>query len=101
MSFKAAEIHETSPWQKMTVGGEIYEGGTSRLTMTGEWCTKTPVFDAEKCKHCMLCVPFCPDSSIPVVGKERLDFDLDHCKGCGICEKVCPFGAISFGKEGE
>lgn len=101
MSFKAAEIHETSPWQKMTVGGEIYEGGTSRLTMTGEWRTKTPVFDAEKCKHCMLCVPFCPDSSIPVVGKERLDFDLDHCKGCGICEKVCPFGAISFGREGE
>ena len=47
----------------------------------------------------MLCVPFCPDSSIPVKDGKRLDFDFKHCKGCGICVKVCPFDAIDFVKE--
>lgn len=97
---KASEINETTPWQEMTIGGEIYEGGTSALVNTGDWRTATPVFDAEKCSHCMFCVPYCPDSSIPVKDGKRLDFDFMHCKGCGICAKVCPFKAISMDKEG-
>jgi pyruvate ferredoxin oxidoreductase delta subunit len=48
----------------------------------------------------MFCVPYCPDSSIPVKDGKRLDFDFMHCKGCGICAKVCPFKAISMDKEG-
>lgn len=97
---KAAEINEHTPWHEMTPGGEIYEGGTARLTNTGDWRTQTPVFHAENCKHCMLCVPYCPDSAIPVKDGARLDFDFMHCKGCGICVHVCPFNAISMGKEG-
>lgn len=100
MMKKASEINESTSWQEMTVGGEIYEGGTSALVNTGDWRTMTPVFHEEKCNHCMLCVPYCPDSSIPVKGGKRLDFDFMHCKGCGICYKVCPFQAISFEKEG-
>ena len=96
MNKKASEINEHSAWQEMTVGCEIYEGGTSRLTMTGEWRSKIPVWDAGKCKQCLLCTPFCPDSSIPVTAGKRADFDYDHCKGCGICYKVCPFGAIEW-----
>ncbi len=96
MKTRAAEIHETSPWQDLTTGCEIYEGGTSRLTMTGEWRSKVPVWDSDKCKQCLLCAPFCPDSSIPVTGGKRGQFDLDHCKGCGICYKVCPFKAIDW-----
>lgn len=69
------------------------------MTITGEWRTMVPKWDATKCKQCLLCAPYCPDSSIPVVGGKRQDFDFDHCKGCGICYKVCPFQAISFGKE--
>ena len=34
---RAKDISERSPWQEMTPGGEIYEGGTSKLTKTGEW----------------------------------------------------------------
>lgn len=98
---KASEINESAFWYELTPGGEIYEGGTSRLTITGEWRTNTPIYLADKCRHCCLCVPYCPDSSIPVKDGRRLDFDLDHCKGCGICYKVCPFGAISFGTEGD
>ena len=93
---KAKDINETIPWQDLTPGCEIAEGGTSRLTKTGEWRSKIPVWDQTKCKHCLLCTPFCPDASIPVSSGKREDFDLDYCKGCGVCYKVCPFGAIDW-----
>lgn len=99
MNKKASEIMETTPWQEMTLGGEIYEGGTSMLVNTGDWRTMTPRWIEEKCKHCMLCFPYCPDSSIPVKEGKRQDFDFMHCKGCGICYEVCPFQAITFEKE--
>ena len=93
---KAKDINEQIPWQELTTGCEIYEPGTSRLTMTGEWRSKIPVWNAEKCKQCLLCAPSCPDSSIPVKDGKRTEFDYDHCKGCGICFKACPFGAIDW-----
>ena len=94
------KITEKSEWQYLTEGNQVYGAGTSRLFKTGEWRTQTPVFHSEKCKQCLLCVPVCPDSSIPVKECKRQDFDYDHCKGCGICAKVCPFDAISM-KEGQ
>ncbi|HAJ74258.1 MAG TPA: ferredoxin [Lachnospiraceae bacterium] len=96
---KAKDINEHSPWQEMTIGGEIYEGGTARLTKTGEWRSDRPVWIADKCRQCLLCVPFCPDASIPVEDGKRTEFDFDHCKGCGICWNVCPFDAIRMEKE--
>lgn len=99
MMKKAENIHEHSAWQELTTGAEIYEPGTSKLVNTGEWRVLTPSFDSTKCKHCMLCVPFCPDVCIPVKDGKRGDTDLYHCKGCGICAKVCPFKAITMEKE--
>ena len=96
---RAVEINESISWKEITPGGAVYEGGTSDLFRTGSWRTMIPTYIAEKCKHCMLCVPTCPDSSIPVQDGKRLDFNFDHCKGCGVCYKVCPFGAITFGKD--
>ena len=95
----AALINEETPWQELTLGAQIYEAATASSVNTGDWRTDTPVFIEDKCKHCMLCVPYCPDSAIPVSGDKRLDFDYMHCKGCGVCFKVCPFGAIEFRKE--
>ena len=99
MSNKAADINENTVWQDLTIGAGIFEPATSKLMNTGDWRTKIPVYIEEKCKHCMLCVPYCPDSSIPVKDGKRMDFDFMHCKGCGVCYKVCPFGAIDFVKE--
>ncbi len=96
---RAAEINESIAWQEITTGAEIYEPATSAMVKTGEWRVMKPVFKEEKCKQCLLCVPFCPDSSIPVSQGRRADFDFDHCKGCGICVKVCPFDAIDYVKE--
>lgn len=99
MNKKAKDINEQSTWQELTVGAEIYEPATSMQVNTGEWRVMTPVWKEEKCKQCLLCFPFCPDSSIPVEEEKRKDFDFMHCKGCGICVKVCPFDAIDFVKE--
>ena len=95
----AKDINESTPWQGLTVGGEIYEPGTSKLVMTGEWRTTRPVFDPYKCKQCLLCVPYCPDASIPVKDSTRGATNFDYCQGCGICAKVCPFGALTMVKE--
>lgn len=91
---------ETVKWQDLTPGCIIDGGGTAREFKTGEWRIDTPVFIEENCKQCLICVPCCPDSSIPVVDGKRTDFDYDHCKGCGICAAACPFGAIEM-KKGE
>lgn len=99
MSLKASEINEKTKWQDLTEGLQIYELGTSKQFCTGEWRTQTPKVNWEKCKQCLLCVPYCPDSCIPVQNNQRKDFDYDHCKGCGICARACPFGAIEM-KEG-
>ncbi len=90
------KINERTSHVDMTEGCHIYAAGTSKLFKTGEWRNNTPVYLADKCKQCLLCVPVCPDSSIPVADKKRTEFDLDHCKGCGICAAVCPFGAIKM-----
>lgn len=100
MAYKASEIHENTPWQHMTVGGEIYEAGTSKLFKTGDWRTQRPVLDSTKCKQCLLCAAYCPDSSIPVKDGKISEIDYMHCKGCGICMNACPFGAISLVEEG-
>lgn len=93
------KMHAGISWKDITPGGDIYERGNSELFKTGDWRTSRPVFIGAKCKQCLLCVPVCPDISIPVQDSKRLEFDFDHCKGCGICAKVCPFDAIAMEKE--
>lgn len=94
------KINEQSAYNELTEGLMMFASATSKKFNTGEWRTNTPVFDADKCKQCLLCAPVCPDSAIPVKDSKRSDFDYDHCKGCGICVKACPFGAITM-REGQ
>lgn len=88
-------IDSNTPWEDMTIAGNISSPGNSREFKTGDWRSIKPVWIPEKCTQCGLCFPVCPDDAIPV-GKDqkRTDFDYDACKGCGICSKVCPFNAI-------
>lgn len=38
----AREIDEHTPWQEMTLGGEVYEPATARYVNTGAWRTDHP-----------------------------------------------------------
>ena len=90
-------INSQTPYQDLTIGGNIYTAGNAKDFKTGDWRSQTPVYYSEKCKQCGLCFPVCPDDAIPVSTEGlRSDFDFDACKGCGVCAKVCPFKAIEM-----
>ena len=95
------EINAKTPMEELTIGGNIYNAGNAREFKTGDWRSMKPIWIEEKCKHCGLCFPVCPDNSIPV-GKDlnRGEFNYDYCKGCGVCAKACPFAAIEMKEEG-
>ena len=81
--------------------GAVAEGGSMGRLYVGSWRTYVPVWDAEKCIHCMACWIMCPDSSVPVSEGKRQETDFDHCKGCGICAEECPVDAITMELEGD
>ncbi len=90
------KVSENCSWKDLTEGMQIYQGGTSAAFATGEWTAVKPEFIEKSCNQCLLCVPVCPDSAIPVKDQKRGDFDYSHCKGCGICVNACPAGAIKM-----
>ena len=93
------DINAKTPWQDLTIGGNIYDAGNAVEFKTGDWRSIAPVYIPEKCKQCGLCFAVCPDDAIPVENQKRKDFNFDACKGCMVCAKVCPFGAIERGDE--
>ena len=97
MSEKYEIVKPDVAWKDITEGGTIAQPGNSKQFKTGDWRSMMPVWHEEKCKQCLLCVPCCPDSAIPVNAEgQREDFNYDYCKGCGVCAKACPFHAISM-----
>lgn len=77
-------------------GAAILTDGNSLKVKTGAWKNRYPEHSKEKCKNCMLCVPYCPEGCINQKEGILTDINLDYCKGCGICAKVCPFKAIEM-----
>jgi len=81
---------KTHTWKTIPPGGIIPEAGNSVEYNTGSWRTYRPVWDSEKCIHCLTCWILCPDSAIQAQGGKVTGIDYDHCKGCGICAHECP-----------
>ncbi|MEW6725254.1 MAG: 4Fe-4S binding protein [Bacillota bacterium] len=77
-------------WREVPRAGIIFEGGNAQKYQTGDWRSERPIWDSNKCIHCLRCWVMCPDSSIKVADGKMTGIDLDHCKGCGICAKECP-----------
>ena len=90
------KLHLDCNWQDLTEGMQIYGDSTSVEFKTGEWASVKPLLHEDLCRHCLMCIPVCPDSCITVVDGARGPLDYDHCKGCGICVKTCPFGALTM-----
>ncbi len=80
----------TKGWKDIPIGGLITKSGSAAGYKTGTWRTFKPIWDEEKCIHCLLCWLFCPDSAVRVKDGKVLGINYDHCKGCGICAKECP-----------
>jgi pyruvate ferredoxin oxidoreductase delta subunit len=88
-------------WKELPIGGAITKAGNSKEYKTGDWRVQRPIFDAEKCSQCMICVIYCPDASIALEEGKVTGIDYDHCKGCGICANECPRQALEMKSEAE
>ncbi|HIE52129.1 MAG TPA: 4Fe-4S dicluster domain-containing protein [Armatimonadetes bacterium] len=77
-------------WTELPEAGIIDRSGTAREYKTGGWRTHWPLWDAEKCVHCLLCWVYCPEGAVQVEEGKVVGMDLDYCKGCGICAQECP-----------
>ena len=90
MAEKEKDYEELLDWKKQTVAGIIFDAGNSKFYHTGSWRTFRPVWDADKCIHCLRCFYLCPDSAIIVEDAKVQGIDLTYCKGCGVCAHECP-----------
>lgn len=88
-------------WKELTKAGNIYEPGNANTYETGDWRTIRPVWNKDRCIHCLICWRYCPDASIISTDGKFDSFDYKHCKGCGICANVCPVHAIDMFSEDE
>ncbi len=97
------DITNFSSWksEEFPVGCVCEEAGNSKYYITGGWRSERPVWDAENCKHCLLCWIHCPDSSIIAEGGKMVGIDYDHCKGCGVCVHECKFGTLKMVREAD
>ena len=83
-------MSELKGWKDIPIGGVILEPGNSTEYETGSWRTFRPIWDQEKCIHCLRCWSYCPDGSIMIEDGKVVGIDYEHCKGCGICSTECP-----------
>ena len=86
-------------WKEIDMASLITKSGSAKEFKTGDWRSDRPVWLEDKCKQCLFCWVFCPDSSIIVKDGKMTGIDYDHCKGCGICANECPFGALEMEEE--
>ncbi len=86
-------------WQELPCGAIITDLKAVKENKTGSWRSMRPVWDKEKCRQCLLCWVYCPDSSIIVKEGKVVGIDYDYCKGCGICAESCPAKVIAMEKE--
>lgn len=80
---------EKKGWKELPIGLAL-DAGTSKEFETGDWRSEKPIWDPEKCTHCLICWVYCPDSSIIVKDGKVQGIDYKYCKGCGICAEECP-----------
>ncbi len=86
-------------WQELPCGAIIDDMDAVKENKTGAWRSMRPVWNKEKCRQCLLCWIYCPDSAILVVDGKVVGIDYDYCKGCGNCASICPAKAIDMEKE--
>ncbi len=90
MAEKEKVYEKLLDWKEQSLAGIIFDAGNSKFYHTGSWRTFRPVWDPDKCIHCLRCFYLCPDSAIIVEDAKVQGIDLTYCKGCGVCAYECP-----------
>ncbi|MCD6452923.1 MAG: 4Fe-4S binding protein [Dehalococcoidales bacterium] len=86
-------------WKDLEIGVILTDVGTARGYRTGDWRSRKPVTDNDKCNKCGMCFLFCPEGCIQQNEEGFFDANLFYCKGCGICAAECPRKAITMVEE--
>ena len=86
-------------WKEIEIGCIITDPGNSIQIKTGDWKSRRPVVDLDKCNKCTLCYNYCPEGCIARNEDGYFLPDLFYCKGCGICAEECPKDAITMVEE--
>lgn len=88
-------------WRTIDHACIVSQPGNASEYLTGDWRSRRPVLDREKCVRCGRCWMFCPEPAIIVDEGGEYSFDYRYCKGCGICARECPYDAIDLVEECE
>jgi len=86
-------------WRDFKPGFILTETGTSENYRTGDWRSKRPVWDNDKCIKCGICYIFCPDIAVTQREDGFFEANLEYCKGCGICAVECQTRCIEMKDE--
>ena len=92
---------ENQGWKELKTGTAVQEPGGAREYETGDWKSRRPVLEKEKCTKCGLCFLYCPEGCIQPDKEGWFVADLKYCKGCGVCAAECPRKAIAMAQEGD
>lgn len=69
------------------------------LRLAARWLQPRPVFSAEACRRCGICLRSCPAQAL-TLGKRRPEVDLDRCIRCFCCQELCPAQAVAIYRPG-
>ena len=86
-------------WKDLEIGAIATEPGNASQYRTGDWRSRRPILDKDKCNKCTLCYIYCPDGCIERNAEGYFEANLYYCKGCGICATECPRKAITMAEE--
>jgi pyruvate ferredoxin oxidoreductase delta subunit len=88
-------------WRELPLATTV-PASTAEEVETGQWRSIRPIWDEDKCIHCLQCWIQCPDRAIKADEKGNMTgIDYFYCKGCGLCAAVCPKQAIEMRPEAE
>ncbi|HHV07713.1 MAG TPA: DUF362 domain-containing protein [Firmicutes bacterium] len=65
------------------------------LKLAGGLLGARPVFDAEQCRRCGICVRSCPAKAITLAGKSPT-VNLKKCIRCFCCQELCPVQSVTI-----
>jgi 2-oxoglutarate ferredoxin oxidoreductase subunit delta len=76
--------------------GNTKKGGRKAAPALKEEAADKVVFYHDWCKHCNICVSFCPKQALAMDADDYPQLVApEQCNSCGLCEVLCPDLAVT------